>query len=122
MANTTNDTKICHEYLLNYLQNIKKQLRQCQLELIKQSQSCAIASLLLDEIDKCLKDYVHNQRNSISKRNNDQLVKFKQHIHESDLCKTISTYQLTMNLVRRYNIIESRSIESLFFSHFRMNI
>lgn len=98
MANTTNDTKLCHEYLLNYLENIKKLLHQ--LELIKQSHSCSIVGLSLDQIDQCLKDYVHIQRKYLSTRNNDQLIKFKDHIHENDLCKTISTYRLTMNLVR----------------------
>jgi hypothetical protein len=104
MANTTNDTKLCYKYLLNYLEKLKKQFNQCQLQLTKQSQLCPITRVSLNQIDRCLKEYVQGERTYLSKRNNNQLIKFKDGIYEKDLCKTIATYRLTMNLVSVYNM------------------
>ncbi|CAF3586434.1 unnamed protein product, partial [Adineta steineri] len=103
MANTTTDTQLCHKYLLNYLEYLKKLLCQCQLELDKQSQTCPITGLSLEQIDHCLKEYVHSERNYLSTRNNNQLIKFKEIIHEKDLYKTIATYQLSINLTEYIN-------------------
>jgi hypothetical protein len=107
MAGTTNDTKLCYEYLMNYLENIKQQLNQCQLELSKQSQSCPITNLSLNQIDHCLKEYVHTERNYLLTRNNEQFNKFQDNIREKDLYKTIVSYQLNINLVSTYNIVEN---------------
>ena len=101
MVKTTNDTKLCQEYLCNHLENLIKQLRQCQTELTKQSQSCPLTSLSLDQIDHCLKGYVHSERNYLFTRNTNKLMKLKDHIHEQDLHQTIVFYQLNMNLVSK---------------------
>ncbi len=127
---TTNDTKLCYEYLHNYLESIKQQLNQCQLELDKQSHSCPITSLPLNQIDDRLKKYVHAERNYLLTRNNDQLNKFKDNIYEKDLYKTIVSYGLPMNLVSTsksfYTDTPNRfclSIKSYsYFCFFRMNI
>jgi hypothetical protein len=103
----TNDFDLCKEYLINYIQNIKKQLNQYQLELIKQSQSCPLIKTLsfdqieitlsFDQIKHCLKQLVDRERKYLSMRNNDQLIKFKDDIHENILLKTISTSSLMNN-------------------------
>jgi len=91
MAKTT-DFDVCKKYLMNYIKNIKKQFNQCQFELIKHSQSCPIRTLSFDQIQYCLKEFVDRERKYLSTRHNDQLIKFKDDIHEKELFKTISTY------------------------------
>ncbi|CAF1200198.1 unnamed protein product [Rotaria sp. Silwood1] len=98
MANTTNDTKLCHDFLMTYVENLKEQLNKCQLHLNEQSPLCSITKFTLDQIDQCLKEYVHSERNYLSKRQKDQLIKFKDYIHEKDLYKTITSYQFNINL------------------------
>ncbi|CAF4162449.1 unnamed protein product, partial [Rotaria sordida] len=98
MAKTTNNTKLCHDFLVNYLENLKKQINQCELQLNEQCQSCPLTSLTLAQIDHCLKEYVRSERSYLSIRNNDQLIKFKDYIHEKDVFKTINTFQLSINL------------------------
>ena len=98
MANT-NDFQRCKEYLIVYIQNIEKQLNQCRMELTKHSQSCSIpnATLSFDKIQQCLKQMVDRERKYLSMRNNDELFKFKEDIHEKNLFKTISTSSLINN-------------------------
>jgi len=103
MAKTTN-SKLCQQYLINYIENMKNQLNQCQLKLIKQSQSCAITTLSFDQMTHCLKDYVDCQRKYLSIRSKDWLFKFKDNIHEKDLFKPIFTDHLTINLVSLHNV------------------
>jgi len=91
LAKTT-DFDLCQKYLMNYRQNIKKQLNQCQFELIKHSQSCPIKTLSLDQIQHHLKELVDRERKYLSTRHHNQLMKFKDDIHEKELFKTISTY------------------------------
>ena len=98
MANT-NDFQRCKEYLIVYIQNIEKQLNQCRTELTKHSQPCPIpnATLSFDKIQQCLKQMVHRERKYLSMRNNDELFKLKEDIHEKNLFKTISTSSLINN-------------------------
>lgn len=97
MANTTHDTHLCYRYLLNYLENMKKQ-----------SRSCPFTSLSLEQIDRCLENFVHAERKYLSTRNNVRLAKFQDIIHEKALCQTVATYSLTINLVSGSNIIGKR--------------
>ena len=60
-----------------------------------------MTSLLLDQIDHCLKGYVHNERNYLFTRNTYKLMKFKDQIHEKDLRQTIVSYQLNISLVSK---------------------
>ncbi|CAF3813930.1 unnamed protein product [Rotaria sordida] len=98
MAKTSNDTNVCHDFLVNYLENIKNQINKCQLQLNEQSHSCPITRLTIDQIDHCLKEYVHTERSYLTMRNNDELIQFKSHIREKDLLKTITSYQIKMDL------------------------
>ncbi len=70
MTKTTN-SKLCQQYLINYIRNIKNHLNQCQLKLITQSQSCPITTLAFDQIAHGLKDYVDCQRKYLSIRSKD---------------------------------------------------
>ncbi|CAF4172536.1 unnamed protein product [Rotaria sordida] len=89
----TNDFDLCKEYLMNYIQNIKKQLNQCQSELAKQqTQTSPILELSFEQIEHRLKELVNRERKYLSKRNNKQLIKFKDDFYEKELFKTISTY------------------------------
>ncbi len=74
MANI-NDFELCKTYLTYYIQTIQTQLKQCQIELKKQSQSCPITKLTFDQIEHGLKELVRRERNYLSIRNNEQLIK-----------------------------------------------
>jgi hypothetical protein len=95
----TKDVELCQQYLRNYLENIKKQLNQCQITLFEQSQSCPITELTLDQIDRCLKEFVDCQRKYLSIRNTKQLIDFKNDMYEKDLYEMITAYHLTNDQV-----------------------
>jgi hypothetical protein len=103
----TADSDICQQYLINYIEDLKNQIDQYQMELGNQSALCPITSLSLDHMDHCLKEFVNGQRNYLSRRNNDQLVKFKDHIEENELFEIITTYYPTVDQV---SIISQRYI------------
>ena len=91
MANT-NDFELCKEYVMNYLETIKMQLNQCDIELREHAQSCpTIEKLSFDQIQQRLKEIVDRERNYLSLRNEDELNKFKDDIYEKQLFQTIST-------------------------------
>jgi len=77
------------------MENIQKQLNQYQVELTKQSQSCSIVNLSLDNIDRCLKKLAYDQRQYLLTRNNKRLLKFKNEIYKENLLTTFSSYQLS---------------------------
>ncbi|CAF4397069.1 unnamed protein product, partial [Rotaria magnacalcarata] len=89
----TNDFEICHQYLLNHINDLKINLDQYQMELDRQSQSCPITTLSLDQIDHCLNEFVICQRKYLLMKNNNQLLKFKDNFHDKDLFKTVSTFR-----------------------------
>lgn len=86
------DFELCKKYLIDYIENMKKQINQCQFEITKYSQTCPIKELSFNLIQQRLKELVDRERKYLSKRNNEQLIKFKNDIHEKNLLKTISTY------------------------------
>ena len=61
MAKTT-EFGLCRQYLLNYIEMIKKQLHTYQIELNQQKQSCPIKDLTMDQIDHGLKEFIDSQR------------------------------------------------------------
>lgn len=96
----TNDFDLCKQYVMNYIQDNKKQLNQCQFELTKQRQQfqiCAIIELSFEQIEHRLKELVDRERNYLSKRNEAKLIKFKDNIHEKKLFTTISTSSVMYN-------------------------
>ncbi|CAF4890970.1 unnamed protein product, partial [Rotaria socialis] len=96
MANT-NNFNVCQEYLINYINDIKQQLHQCQMELTKLYQSRPIATLSMNEVDRCLKEFIVCQRKYLSIRNNNQLVNFQDDLSEKELFTLVSAYSLTTN-------------------------
>lgn len=89
MSKTANDTILCQNSIEKYLVNLTEQWNQYEMELIKQSQSYPNINLSLNEIDNCLKEYVHVERNYTSRKNIRLLNKFKDIIHEKHLSQTI---------------------------------
>ena len=96
----TDDLEIGHQYLRNYLENMKKQLNQCEIKLIEQSQRYPIIKFSIEQIDHCLQGYVDCQRKYLTIRNKQQLVKFNDNIHEKDLFQIILSSRTTNNQVR----------------------
>ncbi|CAF1139902.1 unnamed protein product [Rotaria sordida] len=103
MMAKSNDFEVCRRYLVTYITDLKKQMDQCKMELIKQSQLCPITTLSLDRIDQYLNEFVDCQRNYLSTRNSRQLIKFNNDFHEKELFKTISGYRLTFDQVSLYD-------------------
>ncbi|CAF4964931.1 unnamed protein product [Rotaria sp. Silwood1] len=93
----SNDFEVCHQYLANYITDLKKEMDQCQTELIKQSQLCPFVTLSLAQIDQSLNEFVDCQRNYLSKKNNRQLSKFKDNFHEKELFENVTKYYLTFD-------------------------
>jgi len=119
----TNKSELCQKYLVNYLEKIKKQLNQCETELTNQSQSYpTITTLSLNQLDPCLQEYVDCQRKYLYIRNKDQLIKFKDHIHQKDLFKAITTTTtpLTNNQVKKIQSIYS-NFKKIFLYFSRTN-
>ncbi len=100
----TNGFELSKEYLTNYLQNIKKHLSQCHMELTKHSQSYPIRTLPFDQVELRLKEFVDCERKYLSKRNNEQLNNFKDDIHAKDLFTMISTHFSQINPQVNINI------------------
>jgi hypothetical protein len=98
MAKTDN-FEIWQQYLTNYIRDIKKQIDQYQMKLRKQSALCPVTSVSFERIDHCLKEYVDCQRKHLTRRNNNQLLKFKDDLKENELFKNITTYYPTVDQV-----------------------
>ena len=95
----TEDTQSCQRYLVNYVENIKKQVQQCQKELTTQSESFSIATVSLIQVDQCLTDYVDCQRRYLRTRNKHQLIRFKDYLNGKDSFKPI------LNLTTDHHVI-----------------
>jgi hypothetical protein len=99
----TDESELCQQYLINYIKDIKKQINQYELELIKQSKSYPKTTLSLDLIDPCLKEFVNCQRQYLSTKSNKQLIKFKDDTQETELFEIITTYYPNMDQVSIYS-------------------
>lgn len=96
----TDDSELYQQFLMNYIEDIKKQIDQDQIELVKQADLwISIPSVSFDQLNNCLKEFVHCQRHYLSTRNNHQLTKFKDDMRESALFEIITTYYPTMDQV-----------------------
>jgi hypothetical protein len=82
-----------------YIKKYKKQLLQRRMQSPKHSHSCPIpnATLTFDKTQQCRKQMVDRERKYLLMRNNDELFKFKEDIHENNLIETISTSSLINN-------------------------
>ncbi|CAF0991835.1 unnamed protein product, partial [Didymodactylos carnosus] len=91
----TMDFDFCQQYIDGYIENLKKQLNECQLELMKQSESCPITHVTLDQIDRGLKEFVDTQPKYLCTRNDGKLAKLKCSHHCEKLYKALSQHGLT---------------------------
>ncbi|CAF1391345.1 unnamed protein product, partial [Rotaria sp. Silwood1] len=66
----------------------------------QQSQLCPIATISFDQINSCLKEYVHSERKYLTMRNKQQLIKFKDQIHENVLFKIIPLSTMNTNQIK----------------------
>ena len=89
------DFDFCQQYLAGYVEKLKKQLNECQLELMKQSESFSIVHVTLDQIDHGLKEFVDTQRKYLCSRNDRQLAKWKGSYQCEKLYETLSHHHLT---------------------------
>jgi hypothetical protein len=96
----TEDFNVCQQYLLTYIEDLKKRLQECQLELTKQSESWPITHVSLDQIDHGLKDFIDSQRKYLSKRNCKRLVKFKGDIERQKSAQSLLNHSLKQEQVR----------------------
>ncbi|CAF3465161.1 unnamed protein product, partial [Rotaria socialis] len=102
----TNDFDLCKQYVMNYMENNKKQLNHCQFELTKQEEQfqtfCPMIEISFEQMEQRLKELVDRERKYLSKRNNDKLIKFKDDISEKQRLTTISTSALMNNQENEY--------------------
>ena len=93
----TDKSEICQQYVISKLTNIRHQLDQCNMELFRQTESTSISILLpsFDILDKCLKDYVSLQQKYLFKRIENQLITYKDDIHDQKLYQQLFAYNLT---------------------------
>ncbi|CAF1506748.1 unnamed protein product, partial [Rotaria magnacalcarata] len=100
-----NDFDLCKQYVMNYIENNKKQLNHCQFELTKQEQqfqTCSIKELSFEQMEQRFKELVDRERKYLSKRNNDKLLKFKDDISEKQRLTTVSTTSPMNNQENEY--------------------
>ena len=122
----TTDFDLCQQYLAGYVENLKTQLNECQLELMKQSESCFITHVTLDQIDDGLKEFVDTQRKYLCSRNDRQLDKLKSSHHCEKLYKALSHHgliqeQVSVNqfeksvyiFIDNYSLLKTNSIHRL---------
>ncbi|CAF4887223.1 unnamed protein product, partial [Rotaria socialis] len=84
----TNDFDLCKQYVMNYMENNKRQLNHCQFELTKQEEQ--------------FQTFLDRERKYLSKRNNEKLLKFKDDISEKQRLTTVSTNSLMNNQENEY--------------------
>jgi 2-iminoacetate synthase ThiH len=58
MANTS-EYDLCHQYLIKYIEDIKKQINQLQIKVTEQSEVYPITSISLEQMDQHLKEFVN---------------------------------------------------------------
>lgn len=95
----TNDFTLCHQFLLNYLQDIQEKIDHCMKKLTEQIESYPIKQISFEIIDRNLKEFVNHQRNYLLRRNNNLLNKFKVNIQNSKTFQDITTYYSTVDQV-----------------------
>ncbi|CAF1515433.1 unnamed protein product [Rotaria magnacalcarata] len=92
----TDQFNLCENYIMTQLSMIDDQLDQCNNELDKQAQS-TIPILLpsLENMDKDLTSYVSLHQNYLAKRIDQQIIRYKNEIHDQQLYQNLFTYNLT---------------------------
>ena len=107
---------LCLQFTEKYINDIQHQLDQCNNALVTQDQVC-LENLSLDLLDQRLKAYVYLQQQKFRHKIECQLSKFKDHVHEKQLCNTLfNDNNLTYDQVSHLcGCFFSSSFNSLFF-------
>ncbi|CAF1164425.1 unnamed protein product, partial [Adineta ricciae] len=93
----TDNFELCHQYIMNYIEDFRKQINHCEKELTTQLTSYPIMPITFQQVDTCLNEYVDSQRKYLLKRNNDQLTEFQNDINANKLYETIMKSHPNMN-------------------------
>ncbi|CAF1533969.1 unnamed protein product [Adineta ricciae] len=93
----TNNFHLCQQHVVKYTEDIEQQTRMYQMKINQQSAFCPIIPISFDRIDHCLKDFVESERQYLFKRNQNQLIKFKNDIDRKKLYQTINTNVFNAN-------------------------
>ena len=117
----TDNFQSCQQYVMDSITNIQEQLNQCQLELNKQLEEYSNIPVPLERIDSCLKTIVNQERQYLSKRNDDKLSRFKEQLRGKELTKLISTYTLPVHLVSHLISLKESRLFSNEHVSFRTN-
>ncbi|CAF1196361.1 unnamed protein product [Adineta steineri] len=93
----TNDFDICQQFLITYIEDIKRQIDEQQVKLIEHSAFCPILLIPFDRMDHCLKELIDSERKYLSKRYKNRLIKFKDCVQEKQLYELIITQCSTVD-------------------------
>lgn len=99
----TKDSRLCFQFIENYIHDIQQQLNQCNKTLITQKLSCP-ESLSCDKIDQRLEEYIQSQQKRFQSRIDHELTKFKENIQEKQLYNSLFNGSLTYEQVRVDNL------------------
>lgn len=96
----TDRPDICQQFVMIQLANIKHQLDQCNMELIRQAQaslSSSISNMLpsMEIVDSGLKEYVYVQQKHLFKGIENQLITYKNDIDDQKLYRQLLANNLT---------------------------
>jgi hypothetical protein len=107
----SNDFLFCQQYLINYLEHVKQQIEQYKLKLSQQSTLCPILPVSFDRINRCLKEFVDSEQNYLSKRNQNQLINFKDKLENRALYESICMRYPTSNIPNQLLSIRQKQAE-----------
>ena len=86
-------------------------MEQYAIKLYEQSTLCPILPISFDRIDRCLKEYVDFERKYLSKRNQNQMIKFKVDMEQKNLYETIIVHSPVAVILDQLITIRQRQVE-----------
>jgi len=107
----SHDFLVCQQYLINYLEHVKQQMEQYKLKLSQQSALCPILPVSFDRINRCLQEFVDSEQNYLSKRNQNQLITFKDNLENKALYESIRRRYPTSNIPNQLLGIRQKQAE-----------
>lgn len=101
ITNTSNH-EICQTFVENRLNELHLQYEQCTNELNRHMSfypSSLFKDISLDIIDQQLQQFVQIQRKYFEQKINTRLISYKNSLHEQELYRTLSNFNLTLDQV-----------------------
>lgn len=95
----SNDFGACHQYALSYLAQRTSEMQEQEKKLNEQSTACPMMPVPFTRLDRCLKTLVQSERQYLTKRNHQQLAKFKEQIEGRQLYEITTQSFLTTDQV-----------------------